>query len=370
MDKINICSLNCQGLGDTRKRRDVLQYLRNKHFSIICLQDTHFTKNIEKIISNEWGYKAFYNSYNSKSRGVAIFFRNDFEFEVHSTFKDNSGNLLILDIEIDKQRITFVNLYGPNIDDPSFYDNLRNRVITFGNNNVIIVGDWNLLLNPVVDGTNYKHINNPNARQKVLKLMNDLNLYDVWREENGGKNSYSWRRKLRPGQIQMGRLDYFLISETLLNYTSDEKILPGYRSDHSVVSLALQFTKTPKTKTFWKFNSSLLNNPQYIKEIKTVFSNVKKQYAATPYNIEKIDDIENETFETTINPQLFLEMILLESRSKTIAFSSAIKKNEIKIENNLEAEIKHLENTDQENCFELLKTKKEQLQSLREKSRE
>ena len=80
--------------------------------------------------------------------------------------------------------------------------------------------------------------------------MNDLNLYDVWREENGDKKTYTWRRKLRSGQIQMGRLDYFLISETLINYTLNEKILPGYRSDHSVISLSLQFTKTPKAKTF------------------------------------------------------------------------------------------------------------------------
>ena len=60
-------------------------------------------------------------------------------------------------------------------------------------------------------------------------------------------------------------------------------------------------------------------------------------------------------------------MLLLESRSKTIAFSSAMKKNEIKIEKNLDSEIKHLENTDPERNFELLKTKKEELQSLREK---
>ena len=367
MDKINICSLNCQGLGDPKKRRDVLHYLRNKHFSIICLQDTHFTGDIEKIISSEWGYKAVYNSYNSRSRGVAIFFRNDFEFEIHSMFKDNSGNILILDIEIDKQRLTLVNLYGPNKDDPSFYEDIKKRVVRLGNNNIIMVGDWNLLLNPEIDGLNYMHINNPNARQKVLKIMSDLNLYDVWREENGEKQTFTWKRKISRGKIQMGRLDYFLISESLINYTLNEKIQPGYRSDHSVVSLSLQFTKTPKTKTFWKFNSSLLNNPQYIKEIKNVFSDVKRQYAATPYNIEVIDEIENETFETTINPQLFLEMLLLESRSKSIAFSSAIRKNDLNVEKTLEAEIKHLENTDPENNFEHLKIKKDELQTLREK---
>ena len=173
-----------------------------------------------------------------------------------------------------------------------------------------------------------------NARQKVLKLINGFNLYDVWREENLEKRTYSWKRKLQSSEIQMGRLDFFLISESLINYSLNEKILPGYRSDHSIISLALQFTKTPKSKTFWKFNSTLLNNPNFITEMKNIFLNVKKQYAATPYNLEKIDDIDIETFQSTINPQLLLEMLLLESRSKTIAFSSAMKKNEIKKKKN------------------------------------
>ena len=165
----------------------------------------------------------------------------------------------------------------------------------------------------------------------------------------------------------MGRLDFFLISQTLINYSSNESILPGYRSDHSIISLTLQFSKIPRTKTFWKFNSSLLSNPNFIKEIKNVFSNVKKQYAASPYNLEKIDEVDNSNFETTINPQLFLEVILLESRSKTIAFSSAIKKNYLNLEKDLETQIKDLENNDPENNIENLKMKKDQLQLLREK---
>ena len=60
-------------------------------------------------------------------------------------------------------------------------------------------------------------------------------------------------------------------------------------------------------------------------------------------------------------------MLLLESRSKSIAFSSAIRKNDLNVEKTLEAEIKHLENTDPENNFEHLKIKKDELQTLREK---
>ena len=60
----------------------------------------------------------------------------------------------------------------------------------------MIVGDWNLLLNPEIDGVNYKHVNNPKARVEVLKIMNDFNLFDVWREENFDTKLFTWKRKL------------------------------------------------------------------------------------------------------------------------------------------------------------------------------
>ena len=61
---------------------------------------------------------------------------------------------------------------------------------------IIINGDFNLLLDPQIDGINYKHINNPNARLKVLQIMSELNLYDVWRDENLEKRIFTWKRKI------------------------------------------------------------------------------------------------------------------------------------------------------------------------------
>ena len=367
MDKISICSLNCQGLGDNKKRRDVLDYLRKKNHSIICLQDTHFTKNIENLIRSEWGYKVFFSSFSSQSRGVAIFLRNNFEYILHGSYNDQQGNVLILDIEIENHRMTFVNLYGPNSDKPNFYENLQKRILTYGNRDILIVGDWNLLLDPTKDGLNYKHINNPNARQAVLRLMTELNLFDVWREENIEQRLYTWRRKLKPGTIQMGRLDFFLISESLAHYSRDEKINPSYRSDHSIISLSLLFNETPKPKNYWKFNNSLLKNEQYIKEIKEVILNVKKQYAASPYNLENIQNINDSSFQTTINPQLFFEMLLIEIRSKTISFSTALKKKEKSDIAILTAEIKVLEDMDPTKNFDTIKTKQDELKLIREK---
>ena len=127
MEKISICSLNCQGLGESKKRRDVLDYLKRKQFSIICLQDTHFTKNLENQIRAEWGYKTFFSSFSSQSRGVAIFLRNNFEFTIHNSYSDSYGNQMILDIEFEDERITLVNIYGPNNDNPTFYEDLEKK---------------------------------------------------------------------------------------------------------------------------------------------------------------------------------------------------------------------------------------------------
>ena len=367
MDKISICSVNCQGLGNPSKRRDVFNYLRNKNHSILCLQDTHFTKNIEPLIIAEWGYKAVFSSFSSQSRGVAILFKNNFEFNICNSYRDQRGNTIILDIEIDKHRITLVNLYGPNSDEPSFYDDLNKRILEQGNNDILLVGDWNLLLDPNVDGKNYKHINNPNARQRVLKLITELNLYDVWRDENGDKHMYTWRRKLKAGCIQMGRLDFFLVSESLINFTSDEAINFSYRSDHSSVSLALSFKDIPKPKNYWKFNNSLLRNKDYVKEVKNVIVSVKKQYSETCLDSENTESDEEYNLQLSINPRLFFETLLLEIRSKTISFAIGVKKKENIEMKELISEIKVLETTDPEANHDQIKAKKDELKIIREK---
>ena len=110
MDSITILSLNCQGLGNIRKRRDVFHYLKKKSCSIYCLQDTHFSTKLETYVKAEWGYNCFFASYSSNSRGVAVMFKE------------------------------------------------------YQNHNIIIAGDWNLMLDPQLDSYNYKHINNPKAR--------------------------------------------------------------------------------------------------------------------------------------------------------------------------------------------------------------
>ena len=73
---------------------------------------------------------------------------------------------------IEGKRLCLVHIYAPNRDDPNFFKQLKQHILEADNTNILIVGDWKLILEPEVDGTNYKTVNNQNAKVDVCN-MND-----------------------------------------------------------------------------------------------------------------------------------------------------------------------------------------------------
>ena len=179
---VDIISLNCQGLGDYKKRKDVFQYLRRLNSNIYCLQDTHFIIDLEDQIRSEWGYTCAFSSFRSNARGVCILFNNNFGFDIGRIITDENGNYLIIELKIDNKDILLCNLYGPNNDDPDFYDSLFTQVTNQDIEYVIFCGDFNLVQNPTLDYCNYVNINNINARQCVLDFKEETFLVDPFRE--------------------------------------------------------------------------------------------------------------------------------------------------------------------------------------------
>ena len=146
VDRIKILSVNCRSLGNKIKRNDVFKFLREKKYSIYCLQDTHFENKDLKYIRAQWGYDIYLSGGTSMSRGVAVLFSNSFEFKVLKERADGDGNFIILEIEIAKKfTLTLVNIYGPNQDNPNFYINLIKEVDNFQTDFTIFCGDWNLI---------------------------------------------------------------------------------------------------------------------------------------------------------------------------------------------------------------------------------
>ena len=337
MAKLTYISCNNQGLGNFHKRKDVFQYLRQKKYDIYFLQDTHFDSKQELQIRSEWGYECHFSSFSSQSRGVAILLNNTFDFKAQVIVSDPHGNFLIISLKTMEKEFTLINVYGPNRDKPEFYLNIKQKILERNLQNIIWGGDWNLVLNPNMDYHNYRNNNNHKAQEKVIEIIEEINLIDIWREINPEMLRYTWRRA-RPF-IQQSRLDFFLISESLLPFVKDTKILHGYRSDHSFVSVEFEFKKEEKKSNFWKFNSSLLKEPACIKEIKETIRKTKQQYAIPIYELAQLEDISNKDLQLTISDQLFLDVLLMEIRSTIIRYSVKKKKDDIEKEKQLEEEM-------------------------------
>ena len=61
----------------------------------------------------------------------------------------------------------------------------------------------------------------------------------------------------------MARLDYFLLSDSLLSLYATSAIKPSYRSDHSPILLQLNINKFERGMGKWKLNNSLLLDPEF-----------------------------------------------------------------------------------------------------------
>ena len=113
------------------------------------------------------------------------------------------------------------------------------------------------------------------SRDEVYNIMQNLDLKDVWRDLNPNDSRFTWRQK-NP-EIHC-RLDYFLISTSLLGNVSKVDILPGFRTDHSLISLHLKVNENIKGPGFWKLNTFLLTELPYVNLIKETIRRVIDQY--------------------------------------------------------------------------------------------
>ena len=228
-NKLTILSANCQGLRSDEKRNDVLSYFLDKNPSIVCLQDTHLLDSDVYSVKKFWP-ECYLHGTKTNSRGVATLFNNNFEHEILDMSKDEDGNMLQLLIDCVSFKLNLINIYAPNKDDPEFFNRLMPLLQNDRADFVMICGDYNLILDPVMDCHNYSNINNPKARSKIIEMMGDFDLIDSFRYSNPNVRRFSWRRK-KP--IKQARLDYILASNTMMDIIDSSIIKPSYRPDHS-----------------------------------------------------------------------------------------------------------------------------------------
>lgn len=308
---LKIASINVRGLGDKTKRREMFNWLRSKNMSVYFIQEAHCTKENINDWRAEWGYQALFSCCSTKKAGVAILFNNNFCFQITATHVDPEGRFLICDLSTSGKCFTLVNIYAPNNDNPNFFINVSEQLKKFNCDEIIFGGDFNLVLDIAKDKKGGLARTHQKARDVVCELCEHLDLTDVWRAMNPDQNRYTWRQK-KP-EVQC-RLDFFLISQSTLCNTFCAGIIPGYKTDHSMITLQISVHSNARGKGFWKLNTSFLSEIEYINCIKLAIQRTKDEYAG----------------DISVSPSLLWEMVKLKVREESLKYGARKKKENYK----------------------------------------
>ena len=89
---------------------------------------------------------------------------------------------------------------------------------------------------------------------------------------------------------------------------NSSSIRSSYRSDHLIIEIDINLSDFKHGKGYWKFNNSLLKNPEYLKYVTKIIEE-KVKYALPVYNMAHIT-ANNSNIDLTISYDLFSENLL------------------------------------------------------------
>ena len=166
---------------------------------------------------------------------------------------------------------------------------------------IILGGDFNYTPNNEIDRQGGNPNNWEGSRIAFTNLLEEHDLVDIWRIRQPNIRRFTW---WRGGTTTIfSRLDYFLISDCAQTIVESTDIVPVTFSDHSAVTLTLILGKVQFGPSFWKFNSSLLEDPNYIQQLNDLID----QWSLDFMSIE--------------NKSLFWDIIKYHIRKFTIKYS-------------------------------------------------
>lgn len=332
-EQVSFVSFNVRGLRDNKKRRAIFRHMHVKYSNhVVVLQETHSTEDIEKRWIAEWGGNIIFSHGSGSARGTCIMIPRQYRGEIIEHKRDQEGRIVSVLLNIKNTNISLVGLYAPTQGNcqmqVNFYAELREHVRALhAAHPVVVCGDFNVhLLALDTSQTSFK----PSAAaDAVSELAREFDLRDVWREINPNLRRYTWR-KCHP--LQQSRIDYFLVSSTIIDAHEIEKIdiEPGPRSDHSIITMSVKIFSNKRGPGVWRLNLSLLENTDVVQEIKEEIDRAKKR---------------QKQYSDADEPGLLLEMLLSNIRVTCIRASKRIARDRRRRERELEEGVKELESS-------------------------
>ena len=274
-------TINVQGISDKVKRTKVFRYLREQKVDIACLQETHCTKQKQKLWRNEWHNLFFCSNGESNARGVAIALSGKFsESQVLNVQSDKDGRMIAIQLLVATQKVKIINLYAPNEDNPLFFAEYLQQCCTPEDDLTYLMGDLNVVLNPQIDKKG--GVTSPSKSREIINtFLENEDWIDTWRAFHGTDFQFTWKGG-KP--LVMTRLDYILAPLGSFTKIMKCQIVPATQSDHCLVIITLNLSPNFRGPGYWKFNVSHLHNPIFVSEMNEAIDNLKsrsKQYNPT-----------------------------------------------------------------------------------------
>ena len=327
--KFEVFSLNVRGIRDQTKRRStcIFSFLKDQNANIYFLQETNSEPSDGNIWKKEWGGELFFSHGTKHSKGVCILINPTMQLQVDSRYSNNSGRIVLITTSLNGQKVTLCNIYAPNdqANQLQFLQELNNCIIDKTElTSLIVGGDWNCTLTKKdkMGGapwkpTTYNHLNST--------TMELFDLIDIQRVHHPKLRKFTYESK----SLRLkSRIHFFLIAKDLTVCIKKSEILSAIAPDHNAISISLTLpNKCPRGPGFWKFNNTLLKDPQYIDKIHNTYTQTRKYYGHLT------------------DKRLFWEMIKMEIRSATITYSKNKSKSIRNWEQELIRKLDHLDGT-------------------------
>ena len=268
----DIVSLNRTGLGDYVT---LFNYMKKQTSpkGIIFLQETHSIKlkhKIEGLWNKQFGSgkgSTKFSHGKSDARGVLIAFHKSLKYKIIEKHIDSNGRFVVLNSLIDSDPIILANYYTPCKEPDQLkileelnriFDQLQVKEDT----QFIWGGYFNVVFDTVLDADGGSPKLKLKSVSKLLSIMLENDLCDIYRVRNPDTVRFTWHRKT---SFKQRRLDLFLISDSLQENIELVDIIPSVESDHSVVKIKLCSSKeNARGPSHWKLNNSLVNDRQFV----------------------------------------------------------------------------------------------------------